>query len=158
MSWNDLFICAILNYMNIKIIFETQTGTTQYVAETIQKQLTAAGHQVLLHSVKYDGPQPALEGVDAVIFGAPTYDDGMLEKTMREFIRQYSPDLSTKKIAVFGLGNSTYPQFCVAADMLNQWVRTKGGQPLLAPLKVDGFPDDLTPITTWVQQLLPALQ
>ena len=143
--------------MNILLIYETQTGTTQYVAEVIQDQLIAAGHQCRIHSVKYDGMQPSLEGVELVIFGAPTYDDGKLEKNMLEFTQQYQVDLSRLKVAVFGLGNRTYPQFCFAADILVDWVKSRGGNPITMPLKVDGFPDHLTKITEYVQQVLTAL-
>ncbi len=140
--------------MNIKIIYETQNGTTQYVAEVIQKQLREAGHETILHSVKYDGMQPSLEGIDLVLFGGPTYDDGKLEKTLREFIDVYSPDLSRHKVAVFGLGNKTYPQFCVAADILEEWVKSKGGRLVVESLRVDGFPDHLEKISEYVQSLV----
>lgn len=143
--------------MHIKIIYETQTGTTQYVAEVIRDQLQAAGHTVYLHTLKYDGMQPSLEAMDAVLFGGPTYDDGKLEKTLRECITNFQPNLSAYKVAVFGLGNRNYPQFCTSADILEDWVRSCGGTPLVAPLRVDAFPDDLTEITVYVQSLLRAL-
>lgn len=144
--------------MHIKIIYETQTGTTQYVVEVIRDQLQAAGHQVHLHTIKYDGMQPSLEGMDAVLFGGPTYDDGKLEKTLRELIAHFQPNLTPYKVAVFGLGNRNYPQFCTSADILEDWVRACGGTPLVAPLRVDAFPDDLTEITSYVRSLLSALQ
>jgi flavodoxin I len=140
--------------MNIKIVYETQTGTTLYVAEIIQDQLRTAGHQVSLHSVKYDGNQPSLDGIELVLFGGPTYDDGKLENTLKEFISQYQPDLSKFKVAVFGLGNSTYPQFCVAADVLEEWVKSRGGQPIVKTLRVDGWPDHIEKITEYVQSIL----
>ncbi len=144
--------------MNIKIVYETQNGTTQYVAETILHQLQAAGHQVYLHSIKYDGAQPNLDGMDLILVGAPTYDDGKLEKTMLEFIQSFQVDFTNRKVAVFGLGNSTYPLFCRAADILEEWVRSKGGAPLVSTLRVDGFPDELQPIIEWTKQLQAALQ
>jgi flavodoxin I len=144
--------------MNIKIVFETQTGATQYVAEVIRDNLQAAGHTVALHSVKYDGQQPSLEGFDVLLFGGPTYDDGKLEKNLREFITNYQPDLSQYKVAVFGLGNRTYPQFCVSADILEDWVKERGGTPLTEALRVDGFPDHLEKIKEYVDRLLVAIQ
>ena len=144
--------------MNIKIVFETQTGTTQYVAEVIRDNLQAAGHTVALHSVKYDGLQPSLEDFDVVLFGGPTYDDGKLEKNLREFITEYQPDLSNYKVAVFGLGNRTYPQFCVSANILEDWVKERGGVPVTEALRVDGFPDHLEKIKEYVDRLLLAIQ
>ncbi len=139
--------------MKILIVFETQNGTAQYVAEVMQKQLNDLGHQVMLHSIKAKGMKPDISGFDVVLYGAPTYDDGLLEQTMRNYITQDHPDLSQKKVAVFGLGNSFYPQFCYAAPILAEWVKENKGTLLLEPLKIDAFPDNLEPITSWVSQL-----
>jgi flavodoxin I len=139
--------------MNIKIIYETQTGTTQYVAEVIQAELSQKGHQVQLHSIKYDGLNPSTEGMEVLIFGAPTYDDGKLEKTMKGYVDQAQIDLSKFKVVVFGLGNRTYPQFCMSADMLEKWVQDHQGKLISETLRVDGFPDDLNPILNWVRTL-----
>jgi|SRR5579859_1851003 len=139
--------------MNIKIIYETQNGNTQYVAEVMQKILTQHGHEVSLHSPKYNGLQPDLTNTQALLFGAPTYDDGYLEKTMRDFITQFNPDLSQHKVAVFGLGNRIYPQFCKSADFLEEWVKKNNGVPVVSSLRIDNFPDDLSPIEQWIGQL-----
>lgn len=143
--------------MNVLILFETQTGTTQYVAETVAKELTTAGHTVKLHSLKYDGKQLDFAQYQLVLIGAPTYDDGLLEVTMRQYIRENKPDFRTQKVAVFGLGDSSYPQFCTAARFLETWVKTCGGRPLIPTLKVDGFPDDLSPILAWTRELITTL-
>ena len=143
--------------MNIKIVYETQSGTTQYVAEVIESQLRAAGHQVTYHSVKDDGEQPDLTGIDLVLFGGPTYDDGQLERYLRGMVEHFSPDLSKVKVAVFGLGNSTYPHFCTAAQILEEWVAKYGGKLVTETMRVDGFPDDEVQITEFVQRLLAAV-
>jgi len=143
--------------MNILILYETQNGSTQYVVEVMKSTLEKSNHQVTLHSLKYQGVTPDIESNDVIIFGAPTYDDGKLEKTMLAFISSFKADLSQKKVAVFGLGNRTYPQFCVSATILTEYVQSCHGQVLLEPLRVDGFPDDVTPITTWVSQLLAVI-
>ena len=144
--------------MNILIVYETQNGTTQYVAEIIQKQLQELGHQATLHSVRINGMDPPLANYDAVLFGAPTYEDGKLENTMRVYTAKSSPDFSQKKVAVFGLGNSFYPQFCTAATLLAEWVQKNKGTVLVDPLKIDGFPDNLEPIQTWVKLLAEKLK
>lgn len=144
--------------MRIKIIFETQTGTTKYVAEVVQRELQAAGHEVVLHSLLGQGLTPNLDDVDVLLFGAPTYDDGYLEKNMREWIKTQHPDFSQRKVAIFGLGNRTYPQFCIAADVLEAWVKENHGQPIVETLRVDHFPDDLKPIEEWSAKFIAALR
>lgn len=143
--------------MNIKIVYETQSGTTQYVAEIIQQTLQTAGHQVTLHSVKSDGFEPSFEGVDAVIFGGPTYDDGKLEHNLADFTQKFQPDLSKLKVTVFGLGNSSYPHFCTSASLLEGWVKQRGGKLVTESLMVDGFPDDTTAIEEYAQRVSAAL-
>jgi flavodoxin I len=142
--------------MKIKIVYETQSGTTQYVAELMQKELQALGHQADIHSVRYDGMQPDFSGYDGLLFGSPTYEDGQMENSMKVFTARTTLDLSKFKIGVFGLGNSYYPQFCTAADLLVQWVEKNQGKALTAPLKIDGFPDDVAPIQKWVGEFVAA--
>jgi flavodoxin I len=115
-------------------------------------------HQVTLHSLKYQGVTPDLSDTDVILFGAPTYDDGLLEQTTRSWIKEFHPDLSKVKVAVFGLGNKTYPQYCLAADVLEAWVNENNGQPVVEALRVDHFPDDLRPIIEWAVQLNAVLQ
>lgn len=144
--------------MNVVIVFETLTGTTQYVAEVMQTKLVELGHQVDLHSVRYQGQEPDFSKYQVVLFGAPTYDDGKLEQGMRVFIAKSKVDLSQLKVAVFGLGNSSYPQFCIAADVLEQWVSQQGGHVAIPSLRIDGFPDDVTPIQDWIVELDKAIK
>lgn len=138
--------------MKVLIVYETQTGTTQYVAELMQTKLQSLGHEVDLHTIRYQG-QPDFSKYQLILFGAPTYDDGKIEQGMRVFIAKSKEDFSKYKVAVFGLGNSTYPQFCVAADVLVEWVTKQQGQVLVPPLRVDGFPDDTQPIDDWAQSV-----
>ena len=144
--------------MKIKIIYETQNGTTQYVTEIMQQELQKHGHEVDLHSVRAKGQNVDLAGYDVVLFGAPTYDDGKLETAMKVFITRFNDDLSKYKVAVFGLGNRTYPQFCTAATILEDWVKQKGGVPMVETLKIDGFPDNLQPIESWIAQIVEKLK
>jgi flavodoxin I len=142
--------------MKLKIIYETETGTTQYVAEEMQKHLKALGHEADLHSVRVQGFTPDITGYDAVLFGAPTYEDGQLERTMKVFITRTKWDLSKHIVGVFGLGNSSYPQFCVAADVLEEWVKQNQGKVTGQILRIDGFPEDIRPILAWVEQVAGA--
>ncbi len=144
--------------MKILIVYETLTGTTQYVTEVMQAKLIELGHQVDLHSVRYQGQQPELSNYQVLLFGAPTYEDGKLEQGMRVFIAKCKENLSGYKVAVFGLGNSTYPLFCKSADILEEWVTQQQGRVVTPTLRIDGFPDDLSPIESWIVQLDQALK
>lgn len=139
--------------MRAIIVYNTQTGTTQYVAEILQSKLQEFGHQVDLHSVREQGSDLDFSSYQMVILASPTYDDGKLEQGMRVFITKCKADLSPLKMAVVGLGNTSYPQFCTAATILEEWVIQQKGHVQIPTLRIDGFPDDVTPIQDWVVEL-----
>lgn len=139
--------------MKVKIIYETQVGTTKYVAETIQKKLTELGHQVDLHAVRSRGMKPVIEGYDLVVFGSPTYNAGQLETSMTELVATFAPDLSSYKVAIFALGDQSYGHFCGAAEILEAWITARGGKLAVPTLKIDGYPKSATPIVEWAEQL-----
>jgi len=139
--------------MKIKIIYETETGTTQYVAEVMQKKLMSLGHMVEVHSIHFQGMEPHINDYDVLLFGSPTYEEGRLENSMQEFINQFNGELSHRKNAVFGLGSRSYTFFCNSVNILEEWVQKRGGTLLLPSLRIDGFPEDLTQIEKWVSEL-----
>lgn len=46
--------------------------------------------------------------------------------------------LNGKKAACFGPGDSSYPQFCKAVDILEERLKECGGEIVLDSLKIDG--------------------
>lgn len=139
--------------MKVKIVYGTETGTTQYVAEAMQKMLSEQNHQVDLYKAGTDGYQPDLAGYDMVLFGSPTYSEGSLEANMQQLVSEFNPDLSTIKVAVFSLGATGFFHFCRSAELLEQWVSEHKGKIIQPTIKIDGFPTDLAPIVAWVGAL-----
>jgi flavodoxin len=62
-------------------------------------------------------------------------------------------NLAHLKVAVIGLGSRDYPKFCTAADILESWATQKQLQLAAPTLRIDGFPADPQPLTTWAAQL-----
>lgn len=96
----------------LKILVGTMTGAAQLVAEEIEAILQAQGHGVTL----YD-----MEDLDASVFASgkhfivctSTYGSGDVPDNACDFYEELSgmrPDLRGVHYAVFGLGDSTYPQ------------------------------------------------
>ncbi len=140
--------------MKILILYTSQTGTTKYVSEIISKVLETAGHTILIHNPQSDNPTLLQSEFEVILLGAPTYEDGKLYQPMIDFLSTWKLDFSSKKIGIFGLGSTTYPLFCKAADILGQWVKKSGGSLFFSTLRVDGFPDDKTPIEQWANEVL----
>lgn len=142
---------------NILLVYGSTTGNTEMAAEQIAENLSA--HQVEMQDVADTAPED-LEGAEVLILGSSTWDDGLLQQDFRDFAENLSVDLSGKKVAVFGLGDSNYPDFCEAATILEKKVAELGGQLMIEPLRVDGFPDEAEnedKINQWSEELGQAL-
>jgi sulfite reductase alpha subunit-like flavoprotein len=50
-------------------------------------------------------------------------------------------NLSGKKVAVFGCGDSSYTHFCGAVDVIEEKAAQLGANVVMASLKIDGDPD-----------------
>jgi flavodoxin I len=93
---------------------------------------------------------------DVLVLGSSTWDDGLLQQDFRDFVEGLEVDLTGKKLAIFGLGDSNYPDFCEAADILEETFTKLGGKTIVATLKIDGFPDEEEneqKIKAWCQEL-----
>ena len=121
------------------VIYGSTTGNTEMVAEQIVEHLE--DHEISMQDVADTEANDLLE-YDLIIMGASTWDDGLLQADFREFAENTEIDLSGKKVAVFGLGDNSYPAFCESAALLEEFVNKLGGELIVEPLKIDGFPDE----------------
>ncbi len=121
------------------IVYGSTTGNTEMVAEQIMENLEE--HSPTLQDVADTSPAD-FEDYDVIIMGSSTWDDGLLQADFRDFVEEIDADLSGKKIAVFGLGDSSYPAFCEAAGLLEEVIGKLNGELMIESLKVDGFPDE----------------
>jgi flavodoxin len=63
-------------------------------------------------------------------------------------------DLSGRKAAVFGCGDSSYTYFCGAVDAIEDKVKELGGELISDGLKIDGDPDDsIEEIKSWAEKI-----
>jgi flavodoxin I len=137
----------------ILIVYGSTTGNTEMVAEEIIDLLK--DHEVLLQDVADTNPED-LTKYDVLVLGSSTWDDGLLQQDFRDFVEGLEVDLTGKKLAIFGLGDSNYPDFCEAADILEETFTKLGGKTIVATLKIDGFPDEEEneqKIKAWCQEL-----
>ncbi|SFJ72410.1 Flavodoxin [Paenibacillus sp. UNC496MF] len=76
-----------------------------------------------------------------LLFGVYTWGDGDLPD---EFLDLYDDlgemDLSGKRAAVFGCGDSSYRYFAVAGDILQERLENRGARVLQETVKSDGCP------------------
>lgn len=123
----------------VLIVYGSTTGNTEMVAEQIMEYLDE--FKPVMQDIA-DTAAADFEEFDAIIMGSSTWDDGLLQADFRDFVEDLDANLSDKKVAVFGLGDSSYPAFCEAAGLLEEVVAKLGGELMTESLKIDGFPDE----------------
>lgn len=135
------------------VVYGSTTGNTEMVAEQITELMEE--QEPTLQDAADTSPED-LKAHEIIIMGASTWDDGLLQADFRDFVENLDVDLSGKKVAVFGLGDSSYPAFCEAAGILEDVVGKLSGELVVESLKIDGFPDEEEneeKVKTWVENL-----
>jgi menaquinone-dependent protoporphyrinogen oxidase len=85
---------------SILVVYATQHGSTQEVAEAIAETLRTHELQVEIHPAR---EVQTLEGYSAVVLGAPIYT-GHWNKDALKFLARHHKALTGKPVAIFALG------------------------------------------------------
>lgn len=133
--------------MRILLLYGTNSGGTQAVAGYVAAALRKRHHQVRVLRAN-TRTVPRLERYDLIILGSCSWLhvekgqslEGQLQEHMfdvtKRLIRRTPPH---RPFAIFALGDSSYTNFCGAADRLEEFVRRVEGSLLLPALRIDGF-------------------
>ena len=140
--------------VKVLVIYGTTMGNTETLAETIVSELKSYEVETTLKNVT-DATVDELSDYDIILLGSSTWGDGELQDDFAVFYSDLEKiDLTGKKAAVFGPGDSSYDQFCKAVNILEECLKKCGVKLLLDGLKIDGEIGDSTEmITEWSQQL-----
>lgn len=123
------------------IIYGSTTGNTETLSGYIKNGLKASGADVLAKNVSEANPKE-LNDYDGIILGCSTWGDGELQDDFISFEEvMKEAELSGKKAACFGPGDSMYPQFCKAVDILEKRLESCGAEIISEALKIDGDVD-----------------
>ena len=126
------------------IVYGSETGNTESVAEVIAAALEDANLQITLKEVT-QASVDELSGYDLILLGSSTWgdDEKELQADMVDFYDDLEgADLSGKPAAAFGCGDSDYTHFCGAVDLLEKRLEQIGATLLDESLRIDGDPDD----------------
>ena len=147
------------------VVYASETGNTESVAEEVVKGLEEAGLDVTLKDAE-DSDAEELSEYDLVLLASSTW--GEEEKELHESIVDFYEDLndinfSGKPAAAFGCGDTGYTHFCGAVDLLEERLEERGAK-LLHNLgdgfRVDGDPDQevLENAKTWGKEIAEKFQ
>ncbi len=134
----------------LTLLYGSQTGNARRVAEQLAARLKADGRELrLVRASDYNTRELKDEKLLLVVVstqgeGEPPEDS----VTFFNFLNSArAPKLPQLKYAVFGLGDSSYAQFCAYGKALDARLAALGAQSLLA--RVDTDVDFETPATQW---------
>lgn len=131
--------------MKIKIIYTSLTGNTQEAVDVLTDALDEKGAEVDVLDSE-DGIEVDDFFTDADAYVLASYsdgDNGELPDGIVDFSDDLTDfDLSGKKVAVIGTGDSSYDEFCGAVDILEKQVRDANATLIAPSLKIENAPDD----------------
>ena len=136
------------------IVYGSETGNTESVAEVIAAALEDANFRITLKEVTQASVDELADN-DLILLGSSTWGDEEkeLQSDMVDFYDDLEgADLSGKSAAAFGCGDSDYTHFCGAVDLLEERLEQIGATLLDEGLRIDCDPDD-DDIQEWAKQI-----
>jgi MioC protein len=111
------------------ILYGTESGNAELVAEDIGEELDGAAAVVISDMSEFDVAEVSSE--DFYIIICSTHGDGELPTSARPFHDALSaarPDLSGVKYAMFGLGDSTYETYSQGSEHVDRVLTELGAE------------------------------
>lgn len=125
----------------ILLIFASMSGNTEEMADLIGTAIAKTGSAVTTKEVSDCAAEELLD-YDRIILGSYTWGDGDLPYEFEDFFDDMEGlQLTGKKAAVFGSGDTFYPAYCHAVDILIERLQHCGAEIILDGLKVEYAPE-----------------
>lgn len=144
----------------IQILFGTESGNAEMVADDIADALEASGVKTEISPLDDFEPDRLAE-IDFAVFITSTYGDGELPMTTAPFhdaLLARRPDLGTLRFGAFGLGDSTYDTYNNAIGVLTSTLVDLGARQVGETGRHDASSGESYTDTAvaWVAELLNA--
>ncbi|TDX51654.1 flavodoxin domain-containing protein [Orenia marismortui] len=136
------------------IVYGSTMGNTERLSEVVEDALSE--NYNLERKDVVNTKIEELDEFDLIIFGSSTWGSGELQEDFDDFYSSLSDlDLSTKKGGVFGAGDTAFPDFCGAVDILEDKLEELGVELIVESFRWDG---DITSeaedeIRSWAKEL-----
>lgn len=142
--------------MKCLLTYGTLSGSTMTATELVGARLKEAGNDVTSISVE-QVTKDMVAAHHALVVASPSWEDRGLDGQPLPEVRQFietltSSDLTGKKIALLGLGDTAYPHFCGAIDVLEELLKKIQITPSIPSLRIDKYysmPDNEHKVQAW---------
>lgn len=136
-----------------QVVYASQTGFAQQLAEQTFASLQSAGHATALLSLRAVGLD-TLQRSQRILFVVSTTGEGDAPDPAAGFVRTvlgHSVTLANLRYAILALGDREYDNFCAFGHRLDTWLRHQGAHPLFDVVEVDN--GDAAALRHWQHQL-----
>ncbi|MEO0437191.1 MAG: sulfite reductase subunit alpha [Pseudomonadota bacterium] len=141
---------------SIDILFGTQTGNAEQVAEEAAELATTNGLAPKVAALD-DISMEALAKMERLIVVVSTYGEGEMPDNAELFWEALTaataPRLETLEFAVLGLGDTSYEHFCQAGKLLDTRLEQLGAKRMAERIDCDIDFED--PASEWLQAAMP---
>jgi sulfite reductase (NADPH) flavoprotein alpha-component len=143
----------------LTILYATETGNSQDLAERTAERAEEAGFEVeTINAAEYDVND--LASVECVLFFGSTWGEGEPPESAWDFhdalIEGDPIDCSNLKFAVVGLGDKEYEQYCEFGKRVDKALDKNGGKRILPRLDLDAeYEDDYE---AWADKLFATIE
>lgn len=142
----------------LTILYGSQTGHAQEVAEQAKARAVAAGFKVDLFAMG-DYKASRLKNDKLLLVAVSTQGEGEPPDDARDFYEflhgEKAPRLAGTRFAVLGLGDSSYEKFCQAGKDFDARLAALGAERLVP--RVDSDVDYDAPAERWIEDAVEAL-
>ncbi len=148
--------------MNITILFGTETGNAEVLAEDLQSELQGTHEVQICNMCDFDLADFSTNIFYIVV--CSTYGDGDLPTSAEDFydaLIEQKPDLSGIQFATFGLGDTEYEEtFNFGCQRIDKLFTKQGAQRIgtiqMHDASSDDLPEDLA--MDWIKDILSQVQ
>ena len=143
----------------LTIIYATETGNSQDLAERTQEKAEELGFEVeIFNAADYDAND--LSSVESLVFFGSTWGEGEPPESAWDFHDALTEgddiDCSNLKYAVVGLGDQEYEQFCEFGKRVDAALEKHGGKRIIARKDLDA--EFETGYASWSKEFFAAVE
>ncbi|MGD6830899.1 flavodoxin domain-containing protein [Sutcliffiella halmapala] len=143
--------------MKIGVIYASMSGNTEAIADIIVDELMKQYNEVILDDFHSVVRAEELLNYDITFIGMYTWGDGDYPDECLDIMEELEElELNGHPFAIFGSGDTSYPDYCGALHKLQQLIESQGGQVRIPPLKIEfnPEPDDEETIRSFVTEAM----